>query len=480
MKFKGKAVLGIMLITILFTSMITYSVSRFIDQFQSGNGLTDFSGSYNNEKLEKAYEIIKARYLRQVTDQQLMDGAIDGMLKSLKDPYSTYMDKKTAKQFMSDLESSFSGIGAEVTLKDGKVTIVAPIQGSPADRVGLRPNDQILKINGHSVEGWSLNQAVNQIRGPKGTKVTLTIRRPGIDHQLEIVVTRADIKQETVTSKVFPQNVGYLRLKQFAENTSKEYTQQLQQLEQKKIKGLIIDVRGNPGGLLTSVQEILGQMVPKDRKILMTVDKKGNKEVFTGKADRVKPYPIVVLIDKGSASASEILAGALQESAGAKLVGERSFGKGTVQTTVDFSDGSNIKLTMAKWLTPKGNWVDQNGGSKGIKPDKEVKYPAYMMATLPIVKKPLKFDSNSPQVKNMQLILQALGYNPGRTDGYFSQKTRQALLRFQGDHKLTYNGVFDAKTANAMQTAFFKLVNDDKRDVQIQAAINEIKKTGYR
>jgi carboxyl-terminal processing protease len=478
MKFKGKAVFGLMLVTILFTSLLTYSISRFIDQ--SANGLTTSSGSYENKKLEKAYEIIKARYLRQVTDQQLMDGAIDGMLKSLKDPYSTYMDQKTAKQFMSDLESSFSGIGAEVTLRDGKVTIVSPIKGSPADRVGLRPNDQILKIDGRSVKGWSLTQAVNQIRGPKGSKVTLTIRRAGLDHNLEIAVVRDNIKQETVNSKVLPQKVGYLRLRQFAENTSKEYAQQLQQLEKKKIKGLIIDVRGNPGGLLSSVQEILGQMVPKDRKILMTVDKQGNKEVFTGKANRVKPYPIVVLIDKGSASASEILAGAMQESAGAKLIGERSFGKGTVQTTVDFSDGSNIKLTMAKWLTPKGNWIDQHGGSKGIKPDKEVKYPAYMMATLPVVKKPLKYDSNSVQVKNMQLILQALGYDPGRVDGYFDYQTRQALRRFQGDQHLKSSGVFDTKTANAMQTAFFKLVNDVNRDVQIQAAIKEIKKTGDR
>lgn len=431
--------------------------------------------SWDTKKLQKAHSVIKSKYVHQVNDQQLIDGAIEGMMQSLKDPHSTYMDQKAAQQFESGLSSTFSGIGAEVEMKNGKVTVISPVQGSPAEKAGLRPNDQIVKVNGKSLEGLNLNQAIEKIRGPKGSKVLISVVRTSSESEQQFLIVRDDIKQDTVTSKVLDQNIGYIDLKQFSRNTAADFKKELSQLESKKIQGLVIDVRGNPGGLLDSVEEILQPMVPSNKKIIMIEDKQKNREVVHGKAQKVKPYPVTVLIDNGSASASEILAGALRESAGAKLLGEKSYGKGTVQSTVDFSDGSNIKLTMAKWLTPNGNFIDQKGGTKGLQPDLVVKYPGYMKAAIPEVKKPLKVDSNSSQVKNMQILLLALGEKPGRVDGYFSQQTARALKAFQRKQKIKQTGVLDNNTAESLRTAFVLLINNEKRDVHIQAALKEIK-----
>ncbi|SHE95374.1 carboxyl-terminal processing protease [Seinonella peptonophila] len=476
MVFRGKVVLGIILVTMIFSSVVTFAVTDFVDQFDLTKDVSLKNSSVQNEKLGKAFKLIKSRYLHQVTDQQLIDGAIDGMVRALKDPYSTYMDQKTAADFMSDLRSSFSGIGAEVQMRNGKVTISTTIKESPAERAGLRPNDQILKVDGKSLDGLNLNEAVSKIRGPKGSKVKLDIHRPGSEGSVEFTLTRDDIKQDTVTSEVLDNNIGYIKIKQFSENTRQEFVNQLSKLEGKKITGLLIDVRGNPGGLLESVQQILEEFIPADKKILMTEDRDGNKESFYGRANSFKPYPIGVLIDNGSASAAEILAAGLNESANAFLLGERSFGKGTVQTAVDFEDGSNIKLTMGKWLTPKGNWIDQHGGSKGIQPTDLVKYPEYMKAIFPEPKQPLVKNNNSTLVKNMQIILQALGYESGRVDGYFDDKTEQALKRFQQAQKIPANGAFDQVSAEHLRDAFVDMLNDLKKDVQIQAAVQKLQK----
>jgi carboxyl-terminal processing protease len=429
-------------------------------------------------KLRETYAAIKGNYLRNVTDQQLIDGAIRGMVEALGDPYSEYMDPEEAKQFLSDLESSFTGIGAEVTIKNGRLTIISPIKGSPAEKAGLRPDDQILKVNGQSLEGLSIKDAVSKIRGPKGTKVVLEIARPGVKEVMTITVVRDEIPLHTVDSKVFSGQIGYISISQFSRDTADEFFGHLSKLESQGIKGLIIDVRGNPGGLLPAVLNICEQFVPRDKPVLITEDKAGKREVYYGKADRTKPYPIIVLVDRGSASASEILAGALKESAGALLIGETTFGKGTVQSALDFKDGSNLKLTVAKWLTPKGIWIDQHGGTKGIKPDLEVKKPAFTMASPPVPEKPLKQDDNNVQVKNMQIILDALGFAPGRTDGYFDDRTVQALKTFQQISHLPATGEFDAKTAEALQQAFLSFLQDPKNDYQLQVALKELLKKG--
>ncbi|WHY85409.1 S41 family peptidase [Neobacillus novalis] len=439
---------------------------------QPVNSVTDIK---DLEKVEQAYDLILSRYVEKVDQDKLVEGAIQGMLSVLKDPYSVYMDKETAQQFTQTLESSFEGIGAEVGMVDGKIVIVSPFKNSPAEKAGIKPNDQILKVDGKSVEGLDLNKATLKIRGKKGTPVTLEIARKGLKEPLSIDVKRDEIPLETVHASVKKQDgkkVGYIEITSFAENTAADFKKDLKALENDGIKGLILDVRGNPGGFLDSVGDILKEFIPKDMPYVQIEQRTGKKQRFFSTLSEKKNYPVLVLINKGSASASEILAGSLQEAAGYQLVGETTFGKGTVQQPVPMGDGSNIKLTLYKWLTPDGNWIHK----KGIKPDVAIKQPA-IFATHPIqVEKTLVEDMNNEQIKNAQEILKGLGFEPGRTDGYFSAETTMAVKGFQQDKGLTPTGEIDAKTAVKLEEAAMKEMKKEKNDLQLQMALKLITK----
>lgn len=430
----------------------------------------------NASKLRRAYALIKANYLRSVDDQHLVDGAIKGMVDSLGDPYSTYMDPKMASQFKEGLESSLTGIGAEVTMKKGRLTIVSPIKGSPAEKAGVRPGDQVVKVNGESIEGLDSGAAVSKIRGPKGSKAALEIVRPGTHDPIRITVTRDEIPIKTVDARLDSDKIGRITITQFSEGTGKDFRNGLEELEHKGMKGLVIDVRGNPGGLLTTVLDICNQLIGGKKTILMTEDKQGHRTVYKSKLEKSKSYPITVLIDKGSASASEILAAALKEAGGYTVIGETSFGKGTVQTPEDFADGSNIKLTIGKWLTPKGNWIDQHGGTKGIKPTLAVKVPSYISAVPPQTESVLRKDQNSTEIKNLQIVLESLGYTTGRRDGYFDNRTTIALKAFQKTHQLTVSGQLDQNTSHKLLEAFLKMRSDPQNDIQFQVARQVLKK----
>ncbi|WML46040.1 S41 family peptidase [Neobacillus sp. PS3-40] len=427
--------------------------------------------SVNLEKVSQAYDLILSRYVEKVDRDKLTEGAIQGMLTVLKDPYSVYMDKETAKQFTQTLESSFEGIGAEVGMVDGKIVIVSPFKNSPAEKAGLKPNDQILKVNGESVEGLDLTKATLKIRGKRGTTVKLDIQRKSVKEPLTIAVKRDEIPLETVHSSVKKQNgkkIGYIELTSFSEDTAADFKKQLKSLEADHIKGLVIDVRGNPGGLLSTVEEILKEFVTKDKPIVQIENRNGEKDRYFSNLTEKKDYSVAVLIDKGSASASEILAGSLQEAADYPLVGETSFGKGTVQQAISMGDGSNIKLTLFKWLTPDGNWIHK----KGIKPDLAIKQPI-IFQTHPIqVDVPLEQDMNNEQVKNAQEILKGLGFVPGRTDGYFSEETTQAVKGFQQQNDLEPSGKIDSKTAGKLEEAAVKEMKKKKNDLQLQAALS--------
>ncbi|QSB49495.1 S41 family peptidase [Parageobacillus toebii] len=422
------------------------------------------------KKVEQAYELIKKRYVEKVDDDKLIQGAIQGMISTLNDPYSVYMDEETSEQFTESLDSSFEGIGAEVSMINGKVTIVAPIKNSPAEKAGLKPNDQILRVNGESLEGLDLYEAVLKIRGKKGTTVQLDILRPGVKEVIKVKVVRDEIPIETVYDSVKTYNgkkVGYLEVTSFSENTAKDFKKKLAKLESEHIDGLIIDVRGNPGGYLQSVEEILKQFIPKDKPYVQIEERNGDKQRFYSDLTKKKPYPIAVLIDKGSASASEILASAMKEAGGYKLVGETSFGKGTVQQAIPMGDGSNIKLTLYKWLTPDGHWIHK----KGVKPDVEVKQPDYFHVSPLHIEKELSFDMNNEQVKSAQQMLKGLGFDPGRTDGYFSKETESAVKAFQKANKLPQTGKIDKNTAEVLQAKVMDAIRDDNNDVQLKTAM---------
>ncbi|MFC4776068.1 S41 family peptidase [Paenibacillus sp. GCM10023252] len=485
MVMKGRTVLALLLMTMIASVLVTLtladlfimpggkaggaraSLSALADGAGEGGGLA----KEEEKKLDAVMDLIETKFFREVDREGVVDGAISGMLASLDDPYSVYMEGDTAEHFSQSIEGSFTGIGAEVTMEDGKVVIVSAIKGSPAERAGLLAKDVVVSVNGTPLAGLSLNEAVGKIRGPKGTKAKLQIVRGSAAQPIQLLVVRDDIDVETVYAKLREDGVGVIEIRQFSLHTAERFKEELAKLEKEGMKGLVLDVRNDPGGILPVVIEISQHFVPKGKKIVQVEDREGNREETRSQGGG-KPYPLAVLINKGSASASEILAGALQESAGAVLIGENSFGKGTVQVSYNktLGDGSLVKMTIAKWLTPAGNWIHE----KGIKPNIAVPpSPLYTVARLSMEKE-LKQDMLGDQVKSLQTMLAGLGYKPGRTDGYFSAATVEAVGAFQQEHGLPATGSVDRKTGEAIEKAVVKWLQDDRNDVQLRKAIDEI------
>lgn len=484
----SKLTLALLLIVALFVGaggtyvgMTSLSGSSAPGPSQNQNGKDGNTGNEQSnvsfDKVRNAYQYISQNYYQNVDSDKLLNGAIRGMVESLGDRFSMYMDPKTAKQFTESLSSSYEGIGTEVSMVNGKVTIMAPFKGSPAEKAGLRANDQIVSINGKNIEGLNLYEAVQKIRGKKGTSVTLGVKRKGVPEVMTVDVKRGDIPIQTVQKDSVKKDghlFGIIEITSFSEGTAKEFGKALQSLESKHIDGLVIDLRGNPGGYLGSVTKIADMIIPDSKPIIQTADRQGKKESLFSTLKKKKDYPIVGLIDGGSASASEILSAALKEAGGYPLVGEKSFGKGTVQTEEVFHDDSRIKLTIMKWLTPDGHWIHK----KGIQPDVKVKQPDYFYAHPINVKKgeALTYNQNSEGIKNAQVMLEGLGFETGRDDGYFGEQTRTAVKAFQHVNHLPVTGKIDAKTAGELDQKILKAVNQKKNDLQLQTAFGVLEK----
>lgn len=447
-------------------------------------GITTFALAFGDEKAVKVgvnqrtefnklydtYDELNKKYYKDIDKEKLINGAINGMLDSLDDPYSDYMTKEEAEKFHESISSSFQGIGAEIQEKDGNIVVVSPIKGSPAEKVGIKPNDKILAVDGKSIRGMSANEAVLLIRGEKGTKVTLTIQRAGSHDTTQMTITKDEIPVNTVYAEMMKDGIAKIQITSFSENTYNELLTALNEMDSKGMKSLIIDLRQNPGGLLDQAIKISNLFIPEGKKILQVEDRNGKREVVTAEDGKKIKVPVAVIIDKGSASASEILAAAVSESAGIPLVGEKSFGKGTVQTASDFKDGSNMKFTTAKWLTPNANWIHQ----KGIVPNYQVKMPKY--AELPLINPDSKYkvSSLSNEVKAAEEMLKALGYNPGKIDGYFDENTKKAVMNFQKDTKLKANGILQGNTTIQLMNKIREKII--KNDTQVNKAIELLKK----
>jgi carboxyl-terminal processing protease len=472
MVFKGRTVIAFVLLAMFASSILTLTIvepSMFADKRNAsaqGGGSDSGLSSKDLNKITRTYSLIESKYLEPADHDKIINGAINGMISSLGDPFTTYMDEKEASQFEESLSSSFQGIGAEVSMVDGRVTVVSPIKGSPAEKAGIRANDTILTINGEKLDGLSLSQAVMKIRGPRGTQAKLGILRQGSSDPMDIIVVRGDIPQETVYSEMMDNGIGKIEIRQFSENTATRFAQELKSLESQNMRGLIIDVRDDPGGILPVVVSIVEPFVPKGKPIVQIEDRDGKREPTNSKGEG-KGYPVTVLINKGSASASEILAGAFKEAVGGKVIGETSFGKGTVQVTTEMGDGSNIKMTEYKWLTPDGNWIHK----KGITPDIVVEQPEYFKAVPLDKNKTLKSDMAGEDVKDLQIMLKGVGLQPGREDGYFDDKTTLAVKSFQRLQNLEMTGQVDSATATKLEDATIAAIKDPKNDLQLQAAI---------
>jgi len=320
----------------------------------------------------EVWKILGERFYepQKIDIQKMIYGAISGMVKSLGDPYTVFFNPEEAKKFTEEIKGAFEGIGAEIGIKKGQLLIIAPLEGTPAKAAGLLPGDKILKIDERDTEDLTVDEAVSLIRGPKGTEVSLTIFREGWEKQKEIKIVRAVIKIPSIDwelkSTPEGEKVAYLKLYQFFETASLDFRKVAIEILNSPAKKIILDLRNNSGGLLNVAEDIAGWFLKRGEIIVIVEGKEREVDRADGN-EGLFDYPIVVLINRGTASGAEILAAALRDNRGIKLIGETSFGKGLVQEAEELGDGSLLKITIAKWLTPKGQLITDLGLEPDIK-----------------------------------------------------------------------------------------------------------------
>ena len=324
-------------------------------------------------EVETLYDTLKEKYDGKLTTAQLQDGLKSGLISATGDPYTEYFSEKDAKDFNNQLEGTFSGIGAKLGKDEsGNITVMSPIPGFPAEAAGLRAKDIIVSINGASASGLTIDKAVNKIRGKSGTDVKLLVLR-GADERKEFTITRAEIQVPSVDYEILPNNIGYIQITQFWTDTAGLTKKAAQEFKKAGVKGVVLDMRGNPGGSLDSAVDVASLWLPSGTTVLQEKRDGKLEKTYQSTANDplLKGIPTYTLIDAGSASASEIVAGALKDNGATTLLGEKSYGKGSVQQIIDLQNGSEVKITIARWFRPNGQNIDK----KGIKPDVEVKMP---------------------------------------------------------------------------------------------------------
>jgi|WetSurMetagenome_2_1015567.scaffolds.fasta_scaffold19566_3 carboxyl-terminal processing protease len=346
-----------------------------IDQAYIDNKLPNSDNKIDFSLFWKVWDLVRQKHIAKnsLDAQKMVYGAINGMLKATGDPYSYFFSPEESKSFTQDIEGSFEGIGAELGMKDNVLTVVAPLEGSPAQKAGLMAGDKIFKIDGKVSADMSIDEAVDMVRGKKGTSVKLTVLRSGEQETKDISITRDVIEVKSVKLDFKDNNIAHLKITKFGENTDKEFADAANQIISRETKGIILDLRNDPGGLLDKAVNIASKFIPKGQVVVSEEDSQGNKEnLRTLGGDKLNGIPMVILINEGSASASEILAGALRDDQNITLIGKKSFGKGSVQELISLPENSSVKITVAKWLTPKGDYIME----KGISPDIEVNLTA--------------------------------------------------------------------------------------------------------
>jgi len=420
--------------------------------------------------LDYAYREIMSDYLYGADSTALIHGAAKGMTASLGDPYSAYYAENEGREYVQRYDDHIVGIGVEIREEDGEFVVTSAYKGAPAERAGIRKGDAIIAVDGVSVKGKSMQELVSRTRGEEGTKVTITIRREGLTEPFDVTLVREEIPVTTVYAEMLEGGIGKVQITRFAEGTGKEFGKAVDELLGQGMKGLLLDLRANPGGLLSSTLEVASRLIPKDKVILEVVYKDETRRI-TYRSNQSKEWtkPITVLIDESSASSAEVLAAALRDSAGAKLVGRKTYGKGVVQTFRTLRDGSVLKLTESEWLTPSGGRIN----NVGIEPDVEAALPDYALLPALPTDEVLKEGSLGQDVKTAELILQAIGYDPGEPEGIYDERTAAAVERFQRDERLTPTGTISGRTA-------FKLMDRlrtklEEEDPQLKEAVRTLR-----
>ncbi|MCY3025560.1 MULTISPECIES: S41 family peptidase [Aerococcus] len=457
------------LLVIALTALLTFfatnylTTGRFPWQIHAQNAMS----TQEISKLQKTFSLITDGYIGDVDREKLIDGALKGMTEAVDDPYTTYLHGDESSQLDQTIEANFEGIGAQITVRDNQIVVISPIKGSPAEKAGIQTDDIIKSVNGESLEGKNAQEAANMIRGEAGSQVQLVIERG--DDQQELSLTRAEIPLQTVYSHQIEGHpeIGLIQISSFSEPTAKDVQETVKSMRDKGVKSFIFDVRGNPGGLLSSAIQISNYFLADGDTIVQIEDSQGNRKKIQADKSKMGDFkidePSVILIDKGSASASEILAGALQQSAHIPVIGSQSFGKGTVQTVVKLDDKDQLKITYAHWLTPDGSWIHK----QGISPDIEAQLPDYSELSLVDGSQNYQLGEESDKIKNIQAQLALLGYlESDQVQGKFDEQTQTALGAFQADHELEKTGQVNDETAQALTRALrdYILAHDTQKD----------------
>ena len=351
----------LIIITVILLNIFNIAYSKNIDKLYEKIDLL-------GEVLEK----VQDEYVDEIDQAEVMDSAINGILQSL-DPYSAYMNPKIFEEMQTETSGEFGGLGIEVSMEGGVVKVISPIDDTPAARVGVKAGDYIVRINGEQVQGKTLMEAVNLMRGPVGSPIEITIRRKGLKKAKIFTIIREIIEIKSVISKLIDNEIGYLRLRAFNENSSNQLKGEISKLEKNnKLVGYILDLRNNPGGLLSQAVRI-SDFFLDDGEIVSTRGRKSreNRKFFAKKGDRIKGKPLIVLINNGSASAAEIVAGALQDQKRAVLLGEATYGKGSVQSIIPLRNKGAIRLTISKYYLPSGKSISEVGVTPDIRVEAE-------------------------------------------------------------------------------------------------------------
>ncbi len=446
----------------------------------SGNGEQGAGTASTFPVIDEALDVIKAKGVYPVDQDKLIEGALRGMADVIGDPYSTYLSQEEAAAHRESLAGERIGIGAEVTRSNGKFIIVAPVKGSPSEKAGLQPYDEIVRIDGERLDGDSLQDVVQRIRGKQGTTVKMTIYRPDLNKHLEVSVVRDAIPVKTVSAEIMEvrgEKIGYISLTKFAEESAKEWEKATNKLIKEGAQALIIDVRGNPGGYLHTVGDIAGSLLPEDTVFAYMQNAQGAlTPLVTEKSEKytydeqLRKMPVVLLQDKGSASASEVLSGALKDLNRGFITGTTSFGKGTVQDITELSNGGEMKLSTHKWLTPKEQWIH----GKGVKTDLEVAQNKLFSEHIRLVAEVYKDGDFHDDIAYGQRLLEGLGYSVGRADGYFDESTARAVHDFRVDAKVKADESMDRVFFTALKDNVEAFRKDRQNDDQLQMALGYI------
>lgn len=458
----------IMVMTAVIVTALVTALSLEAGSERAVNVGTDTRSEF--AKLYTVYDTVTSDFYEEVDRDALIESAIDGLVQGLEDPYSEYMDVEETEEFQESVTGDFEGIGAEVMQEGNRIVVTSPMRGSPAEAAGIEPGDAIIAVDGESVEGMTANEAVQLIRGEKGTDVVLSIVK-GSNDPVDITITRDTIHVDSVTYEEI-ENIGYISINRFQSGTAEEFEEALNTAYDNENEDVIIDFRFNPGGLLNEAVEMINQFVDRGEPALLLENSDGEQtEVPTEgeKNSNTEDFNVYILINEGSASASEVFTGSMMDHFDEVVIaGTQSFGKGVVQQTNEFSDNSMLKYTNTKWLTPEGNWIHDTG----ITPDINLVNPDYYRVQILSEDDIYVEDQTNEAVVSIKVALEALGYEVGDIDEEFDATLTEAVEEFQEDFDLETSGEVTGETTLTLMSELREYIREN--DAQIEYLIDFI------